>query len=162
MSDPFKRQDGLECYLVESALCAGWYNQYPLQPLCCMKIRPNLGLNMVLWEHMSAEDFSVCSWPFRRFILLFTEVQQAGFWVCQSPALPASALPGWCSCTVTASAGEGPSDLAEKRVRLVPLKPEHDKGWRTSDMEKRAVLRKICIMNGAPHAHEKEYPVIKR
>lgn len=61
-----------------------------------------------------------------------------------------------------ASAGEGPSDLAKKRVRLVPLKSEFDKGWKTSDMKKRAVLRKICVMNGAPSACEKEYPVIKR
>lgn len=102
-----------------------------------------------------------CFWVFLgpRFIILLSEVQQA--WVCQGPALPAAALPGWCSCVVPASAGEGPSDLAEKRVWLVPLKSEYGKGWKTSEMQKRAVLKKICIMNGDPCAREKEYAVIK-
>lgn len=65
-----------------------------------------------------------------RLILLLTEVWQAVFGsakvllyllqLCLGDAR-ARSLP-------TASTGEGPSDLSEKRVRLVPLKSEYDKG----------------------------------
>lgn len=65
-----------------------------------------------------------------RLILLLTEVRQAVLGsakvllyllqLCLSDAR-AQSLP-------TASTGEGPSDLSEKRVRLVPLKSEYDKG----------------------------------
>ena len=77
---------------------------------------------------MSAEEFSGCALG-PRFILLLTEVQQTAFGsakvlfyllqLCLSNAR-AQPLP-------TASAGEGPSDLTEKRLRLVTLKPECDK-----------------------------------
>lgn len=114
---------------------------------------------MPLWEHMSAEDFSACSWALGSSLLLLTEVQQADF---GSATVLLHLLQLCSSCAVTASAGEGPSDLSEKKDRLVPLKSEYDKGWKTSDMQKRVVLKKICIMNEAPCACEKEYAVIKR
>lgn len=77
MCDPSKRQDGLEYYLVESALGAGWYNQYPLQPLRCMKTSEFGAERSLVGQYVSCGFF----WVFlgSRLILLLTEVRQAVF-----------------------------------------------------------------------------------
>lgn len=144
-----------------------WWNHFG-----CWMVQPVPIATSLLYENHSefgAEHALVgayVSWGFfwvflgPRFLLLLTEVQQAVL-----------GLPRSCS-TCCSSAWVmlvcGPCQCWWRS-----LWPGWEKGltcaikiwvWqrlKTSEVQKRAVLKKICITNGAPCAREKEYAVIK-
>lgn len=93
-----------------------------------MKIVVNLRLNIALLRHVLAEDLSGCALG-PRFILQLTEVQQITFGSAKVLFYLLQLCLGNAHVWLLpmASAGEDPSDLTEKRVRLETLKSEYDK-----------------------------------